>query len=534
MNKTLLACALAAATFASGAASAATIIPVNMNAPGIGLNDPTPATPVGGNPGTTVGEQRRIAYQFAADLWGAVLESDAVIRVQAQFTALNCSASSAVLGSAGTRQVFANFANAPLAETWYGGALANAIAGSDLAPAEDEISSNFNSNLGQPNCLAGSFWYYGLDGNTPAGQVNFLDVVMHEIGHGLNFQGFYTLNTGAPFSGRPDVYSSFVYDNNTDKTWVEMTNAERVAAATGGGLAWTGDHVLDQVPLVLSPMVELTAGGTVSGTFQYGTAQFGAAATPENFSGELVLVNDGSANPTFGCEPSPAGAYAGKVAVVDRGTCAFEIKARLAEDAGATAVVVANNTTGVINMSEDPSVTATIPTISVSQADGAILKAGIPGATIAFEYVPDTFAGSDSSGRAKLYAPTVLATGSSFSHFDTSMTPNALMEPNASADLDATLRLDLTPALYQDLGWQLNQGNGTTAEGTCDTGIKAVEIGGLIGGANLQAADAMCRDVHGSGTAGYRSCVAPFVERLRAQGFVPRSKANAVTLCTRR
>src|SRR5690606_2137551 len=282
------------------------------------------------------------------------------------------------LGSAGTRQVFANFANAPLAETWYGGALANAIAGSDLAPAEDEISSNFNSNLGQPNCLAGSFWYYGLDGNTPAGQVNFLDVVMHEIGHGLNFQGFYTLNTGAPFSGRPDVYSSFVYDNNTDKTWVEMTNAERVAAATGGGLAWTGDHVLDQVPLVLSPMVELTAGGTVSGTFQYGTAQFGAAATPENFSGELVLVNDGSANPTFGCEPSPAGAYAGKVAVVDRGTCAFEIKARLAEDAGATAVVVANNTTGVINMSEDPSVTATIPTISVSQAYGAILKAGIP------------------------------------------------------------------------------------------------------------------------------------------------------------
>src|SRR5690606_3647181 len=299
VNKTLLACALAAATFASGAASAATIIPVNMNAPGIGLNDPTPATPVGGNPGTTVGEQRRIAYQFAADLWGAVLESDAVIRVQAQFTALNCSASSAVLGSAGTRQVFANFANAPLAETWYGGALANAIAGSDLAPAEDEITSNFNSNLGQPNCLAGSFWYYGLDGNTPAGQVNFLDVGMHEIGHGLNFQGFYTLNTGAPFSGRPDVYSSFVYDNNTDKTWVEMTNAEHMAATTGGGLAWTGDHVLDQVPLVLSPMVELTAGGTVSGTFQYGTAQFGAAATPENFSGELVLVNDGSANPTF-------------------------------------------------------------------------------------------------------------------------------------------------------------------------------------------------------------------------------------------
>ena len=93
VNKTLLACALAAATtFAAASASAATIIPVNMNTPGVGLNDPTPAAPIGGNPGTTIGEQRQIAYQFAAGLWGAVLESDVDIRVRAQFTALSCDA----------------------------------------------------------------------------------------------------------------------------------------------------------------------------------------------------------------------------------------------------------------------------------------------------------------------------------------------------------------------------------------------------------------------------------------------------------
>lgn len=535
MNKTLLACALAAATtLAAGSAFAATIIPVNMNDPGVGLNDPTPATPVGGNPGTTVGEQRQIAYQFAADLWGAVLESDVEIRVRAQFTPLSCTATSAVLGSAGAMTVHANFANAAATEIWYGAALANSLAGTDLGATSDDINSNFNANLGTPGCLETSGWYYGLDGNTPAGKINFLDVVMHEIGHGLNFQGFYTLSSGAPFNGRHDIYGTFVHDNVSGLDWVDMTNAQRQAAVTGGGLVWTGASVTDQVPIALGDKIVLAAGGTASGEFAYGLAQFGAPATPDNFSGELVLVNDGSANPSFGCQASPANAYAGKVALVDRGTCSFEIKVKHAEDAGATAVLVANNAAGLITMVEDPSVEATIPSLSVAQADGNALKAALPGATIALVAIEGAYAGSDGEGRALLYAPAVLASGSSFSHFDTSLSPNALMEPNNTSDTDASVRLDLTPALYEDLGWVLNTGNATTRGGTCNTGIPVQEIGGLIGGANLQAADALCRDTHGDDAAGYRGCIAPFVSRLRDLGFVPRSKASPVTYCTKR
>lgn len=532
MNKTLLACALAAAsTFAVGNADAANIVLVNMNGPDVGLNDPTPATPVGGNPGTSVGEQRRIAYQFAADLWGAVLESDADIHVRAQFTALSCDATSGVLGSAGARQIFGDFPNA-LEGVAYGGALANALAGEDLDPAEDEINSNFNANLGSPGCMETSGWYYGLDGNTPSGKINFLDVVMHEIGHGLNFQGFYTLTTGAPIApGYTDIYSSFVYDNVSGQAWSQMTDAQRRVAATGGGLVWTGSNVNAQAPMALAPKVLLTLG---SNEFAYGTAEFGAPATPANFSGQLVLVNDGSgATGSQGCAASPANAYAGKIAIVDRGTCAFEIKAKFAEDAGAIGVIVANNTTGVIQMAEDATVAATVPTISVSQADGAILKAAV-GSTIALEEVEGSFAGTDAQGRPLLYSPATLATGSTFSHFDVSHSPNALMEPSINQDLDGNLRLDLTTALYQDLGWTVNSGTATTNGGTCNTGIPVVEGAGLIGGANLQAADALCRDAHGSGTAGYRSCVAPFVNQLRELGFVPKSKASAVTLCTKR
>src|SRR5688500_16298276 len=116
MNKTLLALAL---TLASGTAFASTITPVNLDPAGSGLNDPTAAAPIGLNPGTTVGEQRRIAYQFAADLWGAVLNSDIEVRVGASFQPLSCDATGGVLGSAGATQIFRDFEGAPLEETWY-------------------------------------------------------------------------------------------------------------------------------------------------------------------------------------------------------------------------------------------------------------------------------------------------------------------------------------------------------------------------------------------------------------------------------
>jgi hypothetical protein len=78
------------------------------------------------------------------------------------------------------------------------------------------------------------------------------------------------------------------------------------------------------------------------------------------------------------------------------------------------------------------------------------------------------------------------------------------MEPSINQDLDSNLRLDLTPALFTDLGWELNQGTATTRGGTCDTSVPVVVAPGITVGANLQAADAMCRETSGS-AAGYRS-----------------------------
>ena len=115
---TLVAAALALSCAAMGSAqAAATIVINNLNAPGVGFNDPTPAAPVGGNTGTTIGQQRMIAFTHAANIWGATLTSSVPIVINAQFRPLTCTATGAVLGSAGATQVFADFPGAPKAGT---------------------------------------------------------------------------------------------------------------------------------------------------------------------------------------------------------------------------------------------------------------------------------------------------------------------------------------------------------------------------------------------------------------------------------
>ena len=59
-------------------------------------------------------------------------------------------------------------------------------------------------------------------------------------------------------------------------------------------------------------------------------------------AGEFELVDDGSADPTWGCLPL-IGYTSGNIAVIDRGGCQFGTKALNAQDAGATAVIFVND-----------------------------------------------------------------------------------------------------------------------------------------------------------------------------------------------
>jgi hypothetical protein len=227
----------------AAAAHAATITVVNGDGPGEGFNDSTPAAPVGGNPGTSLGAQRLNAFQHAADRWGARIDSPVEIRVAANFNPLTCGASWAVLGSAGPVTVARDFVGAPVAGTWYAIALANALTGVDLAPGQDDISATFNSAIGT-TCSFPLTWYYGLDASPPGSQIDFVTVVMHELGHGLGFLTLVDLATGAKLGGLDDAFMRSLEHHTTGVLFPVMTNAQRVSASqSGANLHWVGAHV---------------------------------------------------------------------------------------------------------------------------------------------------------------------------------------------------------------------------------------------------------------------------------------------------
>ncbi|HEX6232130.1 MAG TPA: PA domain-containing protein [Jiangellaceae bacterium] len=130
-------------------------------------------------------------------------------------------------------------------------------------------------------------------------------------------------------------------------------------------------------------LVTVDPPSSAAGTYEAAGAAFGPAPDDAGVSGDVVLVNDGSNNPTEGCDPLvdfPVGA----IALVDRGSCAFVQKANNAQAAGATAMIVANNVPGApFTMGgADPNIV--IPSVMVSLDDGNTIKAGLPAtATVA-------------------------------------------------------------------------------------------------------------------------------------------------------
>ena len=125
----------------AGAASAATITIINLDGGGEGFNDPTPAAPVGGNPGTTIGAQRLYVFNYAAAIWGSILPSPVEIRINARFDGQTCDAGGAVLGSAGAGSSNRDFANAPFPTNGTSNRWPNRIAGFDLNPSVNDVKS---------------------------------------------------------------------------------------------------------------------------------------------------------------------------------------------------------------------------------------------------------------------------------------------------------------------------------------------------------------------------------------------------------
>ncbi len=464
---------LAGMLAAGQALAAATIVINNTNAAGVGFNDTTPANPVGGNAGTTLGQQRLIAFQHAAGIWGATLTSGVQIIVNAQFTPLSCTATGGTLGSASATSFLRNFAGAPFANTWYPVGLRNKIAGSEANPGVGQITANFNSRLGLfPDCLPGNGFYLGLDSNTPTGQTNLVTVLLHEMGHGIGFSVNPTsASTGVRSGGSPSIWERFMFDNAAGKLWLDMTDAERVASGISvDKLVWAGAQVTADVPNVLRQGlanlgISGPAAGPAAGDYAVGEASFGPPITNPPVSGQLMPVVAQPASLGSACEAFNAIntlSVRGNIALLDRGGCGFSVKVKNAQNAGARGVVVADNVAGPVVGLGGADPTITIPAVRVTLANGNALKEQLKrrsrtssGVVASIGLVGTLYSGADAAGRIKLYAPNPFVGGSSVSHYDVSSFRNQLMEPAINGDLTQSVLppQDLTFRLFQDIGW---------------------------------------------------------------------------------
>ncbi|MFM1930847.1 MAG: hypothetical protein RL226_150 [Bacteroidota bacterium] len=170
------------------------------------------------------------AFEYAVDIWASTLTSGVPIIINANWQALT----GGTLGFAGADGFYRNFPNAPLPNTFYPSALANKLRGQDLSISSVDISCTFNSSAN---------WYFGTDGNTPSGQYDFVTVVLHELGHGLGFQGSASVSgsTGTiGLSGDPIIYDTFVEQLDGTDVLDLTTGAARFAAFTSNNLYWNG------------------------------------------------------------------------------------------------------------------------------------------------------------------------------------------------------------------------------------------------------------------------------------------------------
>ena len=118
----------------------------------------------------------------------------------------------------------------------------------------------------------------------------------------------------------------------------------------------------------------VTAPAAIAGSKEFAIAAFGARSF--DLTNTVVAYQDGTAPTSDACTAAVnAGALAGKIALVDRGSCDFTVKVKNAQTAGAIAAVV------VDNVSESPftmggdNATITIPSMMITLEDGNAIKA---------------------------------------------------------------------------------------------------------------------------------------------------------------
>lgn len=286
--------------------------------------------------------------------------------------------------------------------------------------------------------------------------------------------------------------------------------------------ASTHDRVFGHALTVTSP------GDTGLGEIP-GSPSDGVQVT-EELAGPLLDAADVAPGNELGCSAFPAGAFDGAIAMIDRGSCEFGVKAVNAQNAGAIGVVIANNVGGPASPPAVGTNPVEVPMVMVSLGDADALREVLAEGDVEVSLAPevvverrdewaDIMAGFSSRGPSQfdLAIPTLTAPGVGIlaAYFATPETINtyntisgtSMSSPhsagNAALLVDLYEEMDLSPTEIRSImaTTSVHEGllkeDGATPTDTFDLGSGRIDVdaagrAGLVldeSAENMQAAN---------------------------------------------
>ena len=258
--------------------------------------------------------------------------------------------------------------------------------------AKDDVDSNNTggaspTGTGSYPSLTFDFAYGGTSAVAstylPAATTNlfYMNNIMHDVWYQYGFnevnKNFQSANYGRGGTGN-DPVNAEAQDGATLSPTPNLNNANFSTPGDGSSPRMQM-YLWDVGP---SPTITVTTPPSVAGVYSIKDNNFSPGhvalpIAPAGITGQFVLFDDGTPDTSDACTAAINGAALnGKIAVIRRGTCTFISKVKLAQTAGAIAVVVVNNVDGTIIMG-GADATVTIPAVSMNMTEGEALIAAL-------------------------------------------------------------------------------------------------------------------------------------------------------------
>jgi len=149
------------------------------------------------------------AFEYALNIWALHIHSDVPLRVRASWRNFETDDDRITLGGASPSRIV-QLPGVGIPNTWYSLAHLTALSGEPIRDRINNLNHDISVNM---NCNFDR-WYFGTDGNTPENLIDFVTVVLHEIGHGIGFIGSISSENDSEIAdwGSGDPPAPFIFD----------------------------------------------------------------------------------------------------------------------------------------------------------------------------------------------------------------------------------------------------------------------------------------------------------------------------------